>query len=96
LERPHLSVPTSVVPALNDLAEAYMAQGKVAEAEASLRRALTLIDAHPEQIDDPLLLTSLDDYAGLLKRSGRVAEAEKLAMRANAVRARNSDSVPVP
>jgi tetratricopeptide (TPR) repeat protein len=89
LERPRLNVPTSVVPALNDLAKAYIAQGKLTEGEAALHRALSLIDSYPEQIDDPLLLTTLDNYASLLKQTGRSAEAEQVAKRANSVRIRN-------
>jgi tetratricopeptide (TPR) repeat protein len=89
LERPRLNVPTSVVPALNDLAEAYMAQRNFIEGEAALHRALSLIDSYPEQIDDPLLLTTLDNYASLLKQTGRSAEAEQVTKRANSVRARN-------
>jgi tetratricopeptide (TPR) repeat protein len=95
LERPRLSVPTSVVPALNDIAEAYIAQGKLAEGEAALHRALSLIESYPEQIDDRLLLTTLDDYASLLKQTGRSAEAEQVAKRANSIRAVDGGS-PVP
>jgi tetratricopeptide (TPR) repeat protein len=89
LERPRLNVPTSVVPALNDLAQAYIAQGKFTDGEVALHRALTLIDRYPEQIDDPLLLITLDIYASLLKQTSRTAEAEQVAKRANSVRARN-------
>ena len=70
---------------LNDLAEQYRAQGKVAEAEPLYKRALAIREKAlgPQHQD---VATSLDNLAELYRAQGKVAEAEPLYKRALAIR----------
>ena len=61
-----------------------LTQDHPAEAEACCKRAVSIY----EQIgDDPLdLATALEDYAAVLRKTGRNTEAEKLVARARSLR----------
>ena len=74
---------------LNNLAFLYHAQGRYAEAEPLYQRALTIREKalRPEHSD---VVTSLENYAALLRETARDNEAEKMEARAKAIRA-NSD-----
>ena len=73
---------------LNNLAYSYDAQRRYTEAEPLYRRALeirrkTLDPWHPK------LAESLENYAALLRDTGRSAEAAKMEARAKAIRAKS-------
>jgi tetratricopeptide (TPR) repeat protein len=69
---------------LNNLASLYQAQGKYAEAEPLLQRALAIRE---QQLgpDHPDTATSLNNLAGLYQDQGRYAEAEPLFQQALAI-----------
>ena len=74
-------------PPLDRLGDLYQTQGRTAEAEPLLRRALAV----REQLlgaDDPDVASSLESYAAVLRKLGRTAEAEPLETRARAIRAK--------
>ncbi len=79
---------------LNNLAELYRAQGRYAEAEPLLKRALATFEKAlgPEH---PHVATSLANYAALLRETGRATEAAKLEARAKAIRAKHAEQNPV-
>ncbi len=71
----------------------YEAQGKYAEAEPLYKRSLairekTLGSEHPQ------VATSLENYAALLRKTGRGGEAAKLEARAKAIRAKHAKENP--
>ena len=75
--------------ALNDLGWYYYEQEDFAEAERYFKRMLEVM----ERTDDhPYLLKGLRDYAALLHRVGRDAEAEALETRAGRVEAERAGS----
>lgn len=86
LEKPGITGHTEVVPALNELAAVFIAQGKLTEAEGQLHRALTLLDRWPEEVVAETLLGTLDEYAEVMKLSDRDAAAKQFADRARAIR----------
>ncbi len=71
---------------LNNLALLYATQGKYAEAEPLYQRALGIVEKAlgPEH---PHVAQSLENYAALLRKTGRDDEAVKLEARARAIRA---------
>jgi CHAT domain-containing protein/tetratricopeptide (TPR) repeat protein len=74
-----------VATAVNSLGYLYYSQGRYAEAEPLLKRALAILEKTlgPEH---PKVATSLDNIAALYRAQGRDAEAEPLLKRALAVR----------
>ena len=78
---------------LNNLAALYQAQGKYAEAEPLFRQSLAIVEKAlgPEH---PNVATALDNYAKLLRKTNRNAEAAKLEARAQAIRAMHGAQNP--
>jgi ankyrin repeat protein len=72
-------------PPLDRLGNLYQTQGRPAEAEPLLRRALAMRE-RLLGAEDPDVALSLDSYAGVLRKLGRTAEAEQLETRARAIR----------
>ena len=72
---------------LNNLALLYQAQGKYAEAEPLVKRALAIYEKAlgPEHPD---VARSLENYAALLRETARADEAERMEARAKAIRAK--------
>jgi tetratricopeptide (TPR) repeat protein len=70
---------------LNNLAGAYAAQGKYAEAEPLYQRSLAILEK-VRGPDHPDVATALSNYAALLQATKRSAEAAKLEARASAIR----------
>ncbi len=68
-------------------------QGKYADAEPLYKRALAIWEKAlgPEH---PHVATSLENYAALLRKTGRGNEAAKLKARAKAIRAKHSEQNP--
>ena len=84
----------SVAATLNNLALLYWAQGRYAEAEPLLKRALAIFEKAlgPEH---PNVAQSLENYAVLLRKTGRGAEAEKMEVRAKSMRTKHAEQNPV-
>ena len=78
---------------LNNLALLYRAQGKYTEAEPLFRRALAVWEKAlgPEH---PNVAMALENYAALLRKTNRAAEAAKLEARAQAIRAKHAKENP--
>ncbi len=72
---------------LNNLAWLYRLQGKYAEAEPLYQRALGIYETAlgPEH---PHVADTLENYADLLRKMERDAEAEEMEKRAKAIRAK--------
>ena len=72
---------------------AYQAQGRYAEAEPLHKRSLAILEKAlgPEH---PNVATSLENYAALLRETGRTAEADKLEARAKAIRDKRAKEKP--
>ncbi len=70
---------------LNDMALLNQRRGDTATAESYFQRAIATFEANVST-SHPDLAEFLDNYAGLLRQSGRSAEAEPLAKRAAAIR----------
>ena len=72
---------------LNNLAVLYQAQGKYADAEPLYKLALAIWEKAlgPEH---PHVATSLENYAALLRKTGRGNEAIRMKARAKAIRAK--------
>ncbi len=70
---------------LNNLALLYDTQGQYAQAEPLYLRALAILEKAlgPEH---PNVATSLENYADLLRKTDRNAEAEELEDRARVIR----------
>lgn len=68
---------------LRHLASLYMAQERYEQAEPLLRRALAIREREAEDGD---LAKILEEYAGLLRKTNRAAEAEPLEERARKMR----------
>ena len=75
---------------LNNLGLLYLAQGKYAEAEALYQRALAILEKSlgPEHPD---VAQVLENYADLLRETGRGEEASSMEARAQAIRAKQSE-----
>ena len=71
----------------------YMAQGKHAQAELLFRRAIA-IDEKALGPEHPHVAIGLENYADLLRKMNRDAEAEKLEARAQAIRAKHGQENP--
>ena len=69
---------------LNNLAKLYQAQGAYAAAEPLFKRTLAIYEKalRPEH---PSLAGALENYATLMRETGRNAEAEELRVRARAI-----------
>ncbi len=78
---------------LNNLALLYEAQGKYAEAEPLYERSLAIWEKalRPEH---PKVATGLENYARLLGKTGRGAEATKMEARAKVIRAKHAEQKP--
>ena len=74
---------------LNKLAGLYNNQGQYAKAEPFYKRALAIWEKAlgPEHPD---VATTLENYALLLRNTGRPEEAEPLESRAESIRAKNA------
>jgi tetratricopeptide (TPR) repeat protein len=74
---------------LNNLAAVYRAQGKYAQAEPLYQRALGIYETAlgPEH---PHVADTLENYADLLRKMERDAEAEEMEKRAKAIRAKHA------
>ena len=79
---------------LNNLGLVYHAQGKYAEGEPLIKRALAILEKALGP-DHPRVATSLENYAALLRKTGRTTEAAKLEARARAIRAKHARKNPV-
>jgi len=66
----------------------YQAQGNYAEAETLNQRSLAILEKAlgPEHPD---VAQSLENYAALLRKTGRPDEAAEMEVRAKAIRAKN-------
>ena len=78
-----------VAKSLNNLASLYHAQGRYAEAELLLKRALA-ISEKALGAEHPNVAASLENYSALLRETGRGSEAVKLEARARAIRAKEN------
>jgi tetratricopeptide (TPR) repeat protein len=75
------------------MGEVYLAQGKYTEAEPLYQRALAIVEKAlgPEHSD---VATVLENYAALLHKLNRDAEADKMEARAQAIRAKHAQENP--
>ena len=78
---------------LDRLATLYQAQGKYADAEPLYKRELVNFEKSlgPEHLQ---LAKSLANYAALLRKTERGAEATKMEARAKAIRAKHAKENP--
>ncbi len=74
---------------LNNLALLYYNQGKYADAEPLYKRALAIVEKAlgPEHPD---VAKSLENYAALLRETGRTTEATEMEARTKAIRAKHA------
>ena len=86
-QKPSSHNPSTAV-LLNDLALLYEAQGHYAEPEPLYRRSL-VIEEKALGPEHPDVATVLENYAALLRETARADEAEKMEVRAKAVRAKS-------
>ena len=84
---------TRLATSLNNLAALAMAQGQYPHAEPFLQRALTIVE-HTLGAAHPVVATSLENYAELLRRLDRQTEAGVLEARARAIRAKYATEPP--
>ena len=63
----------------------YYVQGKYSDAESFYQRALTIREKALAP-DHPDLVTNLESYADVLRKTGRGAEADEILKRAKAIR----------
>ncbi len=77
----------TLAPNLNKLAQLYSTLGKYAEAEPLFRLSLAIRENSlgPEHPD---VAQSLENYAALLRETGRADEAAEMEARAKAIRAK--------
>ena len=82
-----------IATSLNKLAALYYTQGKYVQAEPLYQRSLAILQKAlgPEH---PNLASSLENYARLLRKMDRNAEAKKLEARAEAIRAKHAQENP--
>ena len=78
-----------VAGSLDNLAALYSAQGKYGESEALYRRTLVILEK-ALGLEYPNVATALENYAELLRKTNRDAEAVKLEARAKAIRAKHA------
>ncbi len=78
---------------LNNLARLYTGQGRYAEAEPLIQRALAIWEKALGP-DHPDVANGLEIYPFLLHRTGRGDEAAKMEARAKAIRAKHSEQNP--
>ncbi len=71
------------------MAALYKAQARYAEAEPLYKRALAVFEKALGP-DHPHVAQSLENYAALLRKTGRGDEAAKLEARAKAIRAKHA------
>ena len=69
-------------------------QGRYAEVELLYQRSLAIWEKALEP-DHPDVATSLQNYAALLRKTGRTAEADRLEARAKAIRAKHAEQNPI-
>ncbi len=69
-------------------------QGRYAEAEPLYKRSLATLEK-PLGPEHPKVATGLENYARLLRETGRSAEAAKMEARARAIRARHTQKHPL-
>ncbi len=72
---------------LNNLAELYQAQGNYADAEPLYQRSRTILE-RALGLEHPNVAQSLENYAALLRKTGRPKKAAKMEAHANAIRAK--------
>lgn len=77
---------------LANLASVHLAQQDARQAELSLQRARSIAEQELGP-DHPLLGRILDQYAGVLRKMNRKAEAKQSEMRAKAIRAHQAPTV---
>ncbi len=71
---------------LNNPAFLYDAQGRYAQAEPLLQRALAIWEK-TLGLEHPTVAQNLENYAALLRKLDRTAESEMMEVRAKAIRA---------
>jgi tetratricopeptide (TPR) repeat protein len=76
----------------NNFGKLYRDQGKFEEAKQYFEKALQIREAISPKHPD--VANTLKDYAALLRKMDRIAEAEKLEARANSITAKKADAVP--
>lgn len=69
--------------------ESYRDQGRNAEVEPLHKRALAIWEKALEP-EHPAVATSLENYADLLRKTGRVSEAKEMEARAQAIQAKRA------
>ncbi len=74
---------------LNNPAEAYLDQGRYAEAEPLYKRAL-IIQEKALGLAHPVVARGLENHAALLRETGRSAVAAEMEARAKAIRAKHA------
>ena len=78
---------------LNNLALLYDDQGHYAKAEPLFKRPLAIME-NALGPNHPHVATSLENYAALLRESGRTAEADKMEARAKVIRVKRAKEKP--
>ncbi len=78
---------------LNNLALLYAAQGRYAEAEPLYKRALAISEKALGP-DHPNVATSLENYAAVLRKTGRTSEAANIEARAKTIRVKHAERNP--
>ena len=69
------------------MAKLDTAKGRFAEAESCCMRAMSIYEKHPTT-EAPGMAKALEDYATLLRKTGRAAEAAKVEARVKELRAK--------
>ena len=64
-------------------------QGRYAEAEPQYQQSLAILEKALGSVH-PSVAQSLENYAALLRKTGRTAEADKMTARAEVIRARHA------
>jgi tetratricopeptide (TPR) repeat protein len=69
--------------------DSYQALGRYGEAEPLYRRSLAILEKAlgPKH---PSVATNLENYAAMLRETGRTAEADKMEARAKAIRVKRA------
>ena len=75
------------------LVRAYRVQGKYAEAEPLIERSLAIREK-PLGPEHPHVATTLANYAAMLRKTGRSAEATRMEARAKVIRAKHAERNP--
>jgi hypothetical protein len=78
----------NVGPVADNLGVLYSAQGDFVRAEAYLRRGLTILQATLPP-DHPRIARALENYAGLMEKTNRSAQARSLRRQVKDLRKRN-------